>query len=154
MLFPPRLPRGVWRTNRPSWVAGRSAAKPGRVGDSVANKNARALRKNLTPQDAMLWVKLRELKPLGYHFRRQAPIRHLIVDVASFRESLVIEVDGGQHGMAPGVRQDVARDAFLRGEGFRILRFWNSEVNENLDGVMQEIWRVLHDPHPNHVSSR
>jgi very-short-patch-repair endonuclease len=118
------------------------------VGDGVANKNARALRKNLTPQEAMLWVRLRGLKPLGYHFRRQAPIRHLIVDFASFRDGLVIEIDGGQHGMAPGARQDAARDAFLRGEGFRVLRFWNSEVNQNLDGVMQEIWRVLHDPHP------
>jgi hypothetical protein len=50
----------------------------------------------------MVWVKLRELKPLGFHFRRQAPIRHLIVDFASFRDCLVIEVDGGQHGMVPG----------------------------------------------------
>jgi len=102
----------------------------------------------MTPQEVKLWVKLRELKVLGFHFRRQAPIRHLIVDFASFRDNLVIEVDGGQHGMEPGATQDVARDAFLRGEGFRVLRFWNSEVDQNLNGVMQIVWSVLHHPHP------
>lgn len=90
---------------------------------------------------------LRALKAWGFHFRRQAPIRHLIVDFASFRDRLVIEVDGGQHGMAPGARQDAARDAFLRGEGFRVLRFWNSEVDQNLDGVMQAVLRALRAPH-------
>ena len=93
-------------------------------------------------------MKLRELKPLGFHFRRQAPIRHIIVDFASFRDCLVIEVDGGQHNMAPGARKDAARDAFLHGEGFRVLRFWNFEVDRNLDGVLQVVWSTLHDPHP------
>ncbi|WP_295846419.1 endonuclease domain-containing protein [Tardiphaga sp.] len=100
----------------------------------------------MTPQEVKLWVKLRELKPLGFHFRRQAPIRHLIVDFASFRDHLVIEVDGGQHAMEPGAKQDAARDAFLRGEGFRLLRFWNSDVDQNLDGVMHVVWSALRHP--------
>lgn len=114
--------------------------------DSVANAFARTLRKNLTPQEAKLWVKLRELKPLGYHFRRQAPIRHVIVDFVSFRDQLVIEVDGGQHNFDEAARKDEARDAFLREEGFRVLRFWNFEVDRNLNGVMETVVTALGTP--------
>ena len=72
----------------------------------MANELARGLRKRLTPQEVKLWVRLRELKSLGYHFRRQAPIGPYVVDFVSFRYQLVIEVDGGQHGMSEGVRSD------------------------------------------------
>ena len=112
----------------------------------VANAFARQLRKNLTPQEAKLWVKLRELKPLGFHFRRQAPIRHIIVDFVSFRNQLVIEVDGGQHNFDEAARRDDLRDAFLRGEGFRVLRFWNHEVDRELEAVMDAIFRALGGP--------
>lgn len=114
----------------------------------MANAFARQLRKNLTPQEVKLWVKLRELKPLGYHFRRQAPIRHIIVDFVSFRDQLVIEVDGGQHNFDAAARRDDARDAFLRGEGFRVLRFWNHEVDREIHGVMDVIVGALGYPHP------
>jgi very-short-patch-repair endonuclease len=77
----------------------------GRVGAALANENARALRKRLTPQEVKLWVKLRELKPLGFHFRRQAPIGRYIVDFVSFRSQLIIEADGGQHGMPTALDQ-------------------------------------------------
>jgi very-short-patch-repair endonuclease len=88
------------------------------VGDGVANSNARALRKNLTPQEVRLWVKLRGLKALGFHFRRQAPIRNYIVDFASFRDHVVIEVDGGQHGIEERARKDSVRDAFCAARDF------------------------------------
>jgi very-short-patch-repair endonuclease len=107
----------------------------------VANENARALRKRLTPQEVKLWVRLRELKPLGYHF--QAPIGRYIVDFVSFRSQLVIEADGGQHGMPEGDQADRARDAFLGSQGFRILRFWNSDIDANLAGVMEGILSAL-----------
>ncbi|MDR6662540.1 very-short-patch-repair endonuclease [Tardiphaga robiniae] len=112
----------------------------------MANAFARSLRKNLTPQEAKLWVKLRELKLLGYHFRRQAPIRRIIVDFVSFRDLLVIEVDGGQHNFDEATRKDEVRDTFLRGEGFRVLRFWNFEVDRNLNGVMEVIATALGTP--------
>ena len=89
----------------------------------MPNDKARGLRKQLTPQEVKLWVRLRELKPLGFHFRRQAPIGYCIVDFASFGARIVIEVDGGQHGMDEGIRSDRERDAFLRSQGFRVLRF-------------------------------
>ena len=109
----------------------------------MANENARALRKRLTPQEVKLGVKLREMKPLGFHFRRQAPIGPYIVDFVSFRSQLVIEADGGQHGMPDGAQSDQVRDAFLRSQGFTVLRFWNSDIDANLTGVMEEILSVL-----------
>jgi very-short-patch-repair endonuclease len=114
----------------------------------LPNDKARALRKHLTPQEVKLWVKLRDLKALGFHFRKQAPIGHYIVDFVSFSAQIVIEVDGGQHGMADGIRSDNARDTFLQSQGFRVLRFWNSEVDQNLDGVMESILGKLKTPTP------
>ena len=112
----------------------------------MANETARALRKRLTPQEVKLWVKLRELKALGFHFRRQAPIGRHIVDFVSFRSQLVIEADGGQHGMPDGARSDRARDAFLQSQGFRVLRFWNSDIDTNLASVMESILSALRYP--------
>ena len=130
-------------------VAGR---RPAGWGDSwnatVANQRARQLRKQLTPQEVKLWVKLRELKQLGYHFRRQSPLGPYIVDFICFGSNLIVEADGGQHGLPEGVERDRIRDAFLRSEGFQILRFWNSDVDQNLEGVMETIFAVLKTPTP------
>jgi very-short-patch-repair endonuclease len=117
-------------------------------GVTVPNEVARALRKRLTPQEVKLWVKLRELKSLGYHFRRQAPVGPYIVDFVCFRTQLVVEADGGQHGMSAGVRSDRIRDAFLRAQGFKVLRFWNSDIDQNLNGVMEMILRTLNASAP------
>jgi very-short-patch-repair endonuclease len=112
----------------------------------LANETARALRKRLTPQEVKLWVKLRELKALGFHFRRQAPIGRYIVDFVSFRSRLVIEADSGQHGMPEDARSDQVRDAFLRSQGFRVIRFWNSDIDTNLSGEMESILSTLEKP--------
>jgi very-short-patch-repair endonuclease len=109
----------------------------------LANETARKLRKRLTPQEVKLWVKLRELKQFGFHFRRQAPIGPYIVDFVSFKSRLVIEADGGQHGMPEGVQSDKTRDDFLRSQGFQVLRFWNSDIDANLEGVMETIFGAL-----------
>jgi very-short-patch-repair endonuclease len=114
----------------------------------LANENARTLRKRLTPQEVKLWIKLRELKTLGFHFRRQAPIDRYIVDFVSFRSRLVIEADGGQHGMPAGVQADQVRDAFLLSQGFRVLRFWNSDIDDNLAGVVESVLNALNQPPP------
>jgi very-short-patch-repair endonuclease len=119
----------------------------------LANENARALRKRLTRQEVKLWVKLRELKPLGFHFRRQAPVGRYIVNFVSFRSKLVIEADGGQHGIPDGARSDQLRDAFLHAQGFRVLRFWNSDIDANLGGVMESILSALRDPPPDRPSA-
>jgi very-short-patch-repair endonuclease len=122
------------------------------VGVTVPNELARALRKRLTPQEAKLCVGLRELKSLGYHFRRQAPVGPYIVDFMSFRSQLVIEADGGPHGMPEGARSDRVRDSFLHAQGFKILRFWNSDIDQNLNGVMESILTALNTTAPAHCA--
>ncbi len=114
----------------------------------MANESARKLRKQLTPQEVKLWNKLRLFKPLGYHFRRQAPIGAYIVDFACFSQCVVVEADGGQHGLADGIRRDAQRDAFLAKQGFRVVRFWNSDIDRNLEGVMETIIAELKTPTP------
>ncbi|MDP3958846.1 MAG: endonuclease domain-containing protein [Pseudorhodobacter sp.] len=106
---------------------------------------ARALRAAMTPQEKRLWVKLREVnRMMATHFRRQAPVGPYIADFAALSHRLVIEVDGGGHG-GP---EDRVRDAWLKAEGFTVLRFWNSEVDGNLEGVMRVVLDVLESPPP------
>lgn len=102
----------------------------------ITRQLARKLRAAMTPQERQLWVKLRELnRMMGLHFRRQAPIGPFIADFAEFGRRLVIEVDGGGHN----ADRDAARDEWLSAQGFLVLRFWNTDVEGNLGGVMQVI---------------
>jgi very-short-patch-repair endonuclease len=119
----------------------------------MANLRARWLRQHLTPQEIKLWVQLCYLKQQGCHFRRQAPIGPIIVDFAEKMRKLVIEVDGSQHGFAGGAAQDRARDIYLRDLGYRVLRFWNVDVDTNMDGVIDAITAALSGPTP-HVTLR
>lgn len=105
----------------------------------MANAIARSLRKRMTPQEVKLWVHLRALREQGFHFRRQAPVGRFIVDFLCRQYRLVVEIDGSQHGYDTGQRADALRDSWLRAQGFRVMRFWNSEVDRNLDGVMETI---------------
>jgi very-short-patch-repair endonuclease len=118
----------------------------------MPNDRARELRKRLTPQEVKLWVKLRGLKPLGFHFRRQAPIGAFIVDFACLKHRLIIEADGGQHGMSPQILKDSRRDDFLKSQRFRVLRFWNSDIDHHLDGVIETIVAELKNPHPDRLT--
>ncbi|MBS4083961.1 MAG: endonuclease domain-containing protein [Rhizobiales bacterium] len=120
----------------------------------MANAVARELRKRLTSQEIKLWVRLRMLRSQrNLHFRRQAPIGNFIVDFACLREWIVIEVDGGQHGEDSGVSADRQRDRILAEKGFRVLRFWNSEVDTNIDGVLETILSACH-PTPARLARR
>jgi very-short-patch-repair endonuclease len=115
----------------------------------VANEVARKLRNNLTPQERLLWRRLRTLRlSHGFHFRRQSPIGNFIVDFVCFEKKLVIEIDGGQHAMSAQLSKDRVRDAYLERNKFRVLRFWNSDVNVNLNGVMEFILEALDNPPP------
>jgi very-short-patch-repair endonuclease len=103
---------------------------------------ARELRRDMTQHERKLWRGLREALP-DAHFRKQVPMGIYIADFACHRAKLIIEVDGSQHGTDEGKAQDAARSAFLESEGYRVLRFWNNEVNLNLDGVLTVIAEAL-----------
>jgi very-short-patch-repair endonuclease len=102
----------------------------------------------MTPQEVKLWVRLRELRSIGYHFRRQAPVDQFIVDFACFDSRLVIEVDGGQHANESMLARDKKRDAHLISSGFNVIRFWNSDIDQNLEGVLETIEHLLRKPPP------
>jgi very-short-patch-repair endonuclease len=105
----------------------------------VGNQIARHLRRNQTIAERHLWKQLKELRRRGFHFRRQAPIDHFIVDFACFSQRLVIELDGVQHASPECRVADTARDAHLAWRGFSVLRFTNSDVMHATEGVMLEI---------------
>ena len=109
----------------------------------MANTRARQLRLNQTDAEKKLRSKLRELKIEGFHFRRQAPLGKYIADFACHSAKLVIECDGGQHGGARVSWKDSNRTAWLESQGYEVMRFWNSEVLENIEGVMLVIGKEL-----------
>jgi very-short-patch-repair endonuclease len=107
---------------------------------------ARRLRKRMTPQEVKLWVHLRSWKQRGFHFRRQAPRDDFIVDFVCLKHRLIVEVDGGQHNIDSHAQRDQMRDRHFIRQGFRVLRFWNNEVDCNLDGVLTQINNALNAP--------
>ena len=104
-------------------------------------KRARQLRWNPTDAERLLWGKLRFWQLDGFKFRRQQPLGRYIVDFVCLEKRLVVEVDGGQH--AEDANYDSDRDAWLREQGFVILRFWNNDVLKNIDAVMNVIVEKL-----------
>ena len=112
---------------------------------------SRELRLNATQAERRLWTQLSARKVAGVRFNRQFPIGPFICDFVSRSAKLVIEVDGGQH--AVDVAKDEARSAYLKARGYRVIRFWNNDVLERIEGVVAEIERVLSDmpsPDPSH----
>lgn len=96
----------------------------------------------MTPEERLLWKRLKR-NQLGVAFRRQEPMRPYIVDFVCFEKKLMIELDGSQHADSP---TDKARDEFFEQQGFRTLRFWNSDVKTNLEGVLESIRQALDKP--------
>jgi len=120
---------------------------------------ARELRLNQTEVEKRLWLYLRNRGLSGAKFRRQAPIGRFIVDFVCFEKHIVIELDGGQH--AANATTDARRTAWLESQGFRVLRFWNNDVIENIEGVylriVEEVERsasLASTPHPPIASRR
>ncbi|MBI4837013.1 MAG: endonuclease domain-containing protein [Candidatus Portnoybacteria bacterium] len=110
---------------------------------NLENRKAirRKLRKSTTPQEVILWSRIRR-NQLGYKFRRQHSIGKYIVDFYCPEKKLIIELDGSQH-IEKQKEHDEQRDEYLKSLGFIILRFWDSEINNNLDGVLLKILERL-----------
>ncbi len=110
----------------------------------MAHSFARELRKNATPAERLLWQQLKLLKAEGRHFRRQAPIDKYVADFACHFPKVVVELDGGQHGDA--IAYDEARTKVLNAHGFHVVRFWNNDVFDGLEGVVDRIRQEVRLP--------
>jgi len=100
-------------------------------------KKAATLRKNMTDAERKLWSILRGRQFHGFKFRRQQPIGSYIADFVCMEIKLIVEVDGGQH--AAEKHHDIERTKFLSSIGYQVLRFWNKDVMDNIEGVAQEL---------------
>src|SRR3972149_4083951 len=103
--------------------------------------NARELRKNPTEAERKLWKYLRLRQLGGYKFRRQQPLGSYIVDFVCFEKKLIVELDGGQHSIQ--INYDAKRTEWLETHGFRVLRFWNNDVLEEIEIVKELIAKEL-----------
>ena len=105
------------------------------------NKQARALRRQMTEAEKVMWNKLRDRRLDGVKFKRQKPIAGYIVDFVALDLKLVVEIDGGQH--AERVMQDAVRTKGLEESGYHVVRFWNHDVLGNIEGVLEALVQEL-----------
>ena len=112
----------------------------------MANANAKYLRKNMTDAELLLWQHLRRRQILGLKFRRQHPVGSYIVDFVCLEKKFVIEVDGSQHLI--NANYDKSRTLFLKSVGFQVVRFWNHDVLNSVDSVLERIVEFLDVPSP------
>lgn len=104
-------------------------------------KFARALRKNQTRAEDIFWREVRNRLFLNLKFRRQVPIGKYIVDFVCEQEKLIIELDGDQH--AENEAYDEKRTQMLENHGYRVVRFWNGDLYEDIDGVFEELTHLV-----------
>jgi very-short-patch-repair endonuclease len=102
----------------------------------------RMLRSNATPQERILWSHLRG-NNLGYRFQRQHSIGNYSVDFYCSNKMIIIELDGVQHDDQVDKLYDIERTKYFESLGYKVNRFWNNEINTNIDGVLMEIQELL-----------
>ena len=113
--------------------------------DHATLTKAKSLRREMTDAERRLWSVLRSRQLSGAKFRRQQPIGPFIADFVCQELRLIVEADGGHHAESAS---DARRTAFLATKGYRVLRFWNNEILQNLEGVAETILAALVSPHP------
>jgi len=133
----------------PSPLAGEGTERQRREageGAELLTKVARGLRSRMTDAERKLWFALRDRRFEDFKFRRQVPVGPYIADFLCFDARVIIEVDGGQHA---GSERDAVRDHWLAQNNFRVVRFWNNDVLQNLEAVLTCLAEKLEDtPHP------
>jgi very-short-patch-repair endonuclease len=102
---------------------------------------AKGLRRQLTNAERKLWYRVRDRRLDGWKFRRQVPVECYIADFLCADARLIIELDGGQHAVRAA--EDARRTEVLQAAGYLVLRFWNNDVLQNIDGVLEEIVATL-----------
>jgi len=114
---------------------------------------AKELRAKQTEAEKILWFKLRKRQLHVAKFRRQQRIGSYIVDFVCLEKRLIIEIDGGQHNEAPIKENDEQRTRWLEAKGYQIFRFWNNDIIQNTDGVLEKIREVLIQRFHPHLAS-
>ena len=111
---------------------------------------AKRLRRNHTDAERLLWFRLRDRRLEGLKFKRQMPIHSYVADFCCSEAKLIIELDGGQHNV--GKEADAVRTKKLEALGYLVLRFWNNDVIDNIDDVLESIVSTAkqHSPEPPH----
>jgi very-short-patch-repair endonuclease len=116
--------------------------------DPVYTERARELRRNANETEKRLWWFLRGGQLNGFKFRRQHAIGQYIGDFVCLRAHLVVEVDGETHGNDERERRDAVRTESIERAGYRVIRFWNDDVFNGTEGVIETIWNALQIPAP------
>lgn len=111
---------------------------------SILQQRARQLRKEMTIAEKKLWSRLRRQQLGGLRLRRQVSFDRYIVDFVCFEPKIIIELDGSQH--ATQVAYDNQRTKYLESLGYNVLRFWNNEISDQMENVLQTIWNVCIPP--------
>jgi very-short-patch-repair endonuclease len=114
------------------------------ISTAIRRATAKRLRATTTPHERTLWRALKELPIEGTHFRRQAPIGPYVVDFFCPAAHLIIEIDGGHHNDDETATRDRERQLWLEQEGYRVVRFWNSEITDGLNAVLERIYVELY----------
>jgi len=112
-------------------------------------QKARFLRNNMTEQEQKLWNIIRNRQFYNYRFLRQYRIGNYIVDFICRSKKIIVEVDGGQHNFDKNIEYDNNRTEYLKSKGYKIIRFWNNDIDNNISGVyekLQEIFEI--NTHP------
>ena len=108
-----------------------------------STSRARLLRKNQTPQESKLWKLLRNRNFHGLKFKRQHPVGKYIVDFVCIDKKIIIEIDGGQHTTPDKIKTDTSRTLDLESKGYKVIRFWNNEIDNNFEGVYLTLQKLL-----------
>ncbi len=127
----------------PSPLAGEGARRADEGSAGRMLRFAKKLRREMTDVERKLWYALRDRRFENYKFRRQVPIGNYIVDFVCQERKVIVELDGSQH---EGSGYDKQRDAWLESVGYKVLRFWNIDINQALDGTLLAILDALRDP--------
>jgi very-short-patch-repair endonuclease len=112
--------------------------------EKIIKQAARSLRKDLTPAEKLLWERLRYKQLEGHKFRRQQALGRFVADFVCLDKRVIIELDGGYHSYQK--ERDAERDNYLIESGYKVIRFHNSEVEQDIDGVIKKIEQKLKTP--------
>ncbi len=109
------------------------------MGEKRFTRTAHTLRRDMTEAERKLWARLRNRQIDKVKFVKQLPVGPFVADFAARSLGLIIELDGGQHSES----RDAARSELIEAHGYRVIRFWNNDVMDNLEGVLETIVREI-----------